>query len=49
MTNECTRAFAIMPENDKPDSAMSNNITRLNGQNKFVRVYDYEKGHWINK
>lgn len=49
MTNECTRAFAIMPENDKPDSAMSNNITRLNGQNKFVRVYDYEKGRWINK
>ena len=34
MTNESTRGFAITPEDDRPDSAMSLNVNRLYEQNK---------------
>ena len=47
MTNECTRAFAIMPEDDRPDSAMSLNIKRLMDAGKISKTYDYTKEKWI--
>ena len=47
MTNECTRAFAIMPEDDRPDSAMSLNIKRLMDADKISKTYDYTKEKWI--
>lgn len=47
MTNNCTRAFAITLEEDRPDSAMSNNINRLVDGDKYVKVFDYNKNSWI--
>lgn len=47
MTNASTRGFGIMPENDRPDSAMSNNVNRLLDSNKFVKIFDYEQGKWV--
>lgn len=49
MTKDSTRALAIMPEDDRPDSAMSLNIQRLQDSGKFSRIYDYKQNRWINK
>ena len=43
MTKESTRGLAIMPINDRPDSAMSLNINRLIQQNKLTKIFDYEQ------
>ena len=48
MTNDCTRSLAVMPEDDRSDSAMSNNIRRLYASGKISRIYDYTKDKWIN-
>lgn len=49
MTNESTRGFAIMPEDDRPDSAMSLNVNRLYEQNKPTKIFDYETNRWTFK
>ena len=49
MTKDSTRALAIMPEDDRPDSAMSLNIQRLQDSGKFSRIYDYKQNKWINR
>lgn len=43
MTKLATKAIAIMPENDRPDSAMSNNINRLKSKGLKPVIFDYEK------
>lgn len=48
MTNECTRSLAIMPEDDRPDSAMSNNIKRLSASGKLSRIYDWNQDKWFD-
>lgn len=47
MTKESTRGYAISLESDRPDSAMSNNISRMLNSNKYIKVFDYEKNEWI--
>ena len=47
MTDESTRGLAIMPEDDRPDSAMSNNVRRLRDQGLRVRIYDYKQNKWV--
>ena len=47
MTNESTRGLAIMPEDDRPDSAMSRNVERLNDSGLTVRKYDYKQRKWV--
>ena len=47
MTKAATRALAISPDDDRPDSAMSKNIDRLNEQSTPVRRYDPRKDRWI--
>lgn len=47
MTKAATRAIAISPDDDRPDSAMSKNIDRLNEQSTPVRRYDPRKDRWI--
>ena len=47
MTKAATRALAISPDDDRPDSAMSKNIDRLNKQSTPVRRYDPRKDRWI--
>lgn len=49
MTKDASRAFAIMPEDDRPDSAMSKNVSRLSKENKYTKIYDYNKHKWIIK
>lgn len=46
MTNVATRGLAIMPVNDRPDSAMSLNVKRMNKRKKPVLTYDYTDGTW---
>lgn len=48
MTNIATKAIAIMPENDRPDSAMSNNVNRLRSKGLEPVIFDYEKKKWIS-
>ena len=48
MTTGSTRGLAIMPEDDRPDSAMSLNVDRLKNQGSLVRMYDYKQKKWIN-
>lgn len=47
MTKESTRGYAISLESDRPDSAMSNNISRMLNSNKYIKVFDYEKNERI--
>lgn len=56
MTNEATKGFAIMPLDDRPDSAMSLNVQRLKEKGTPILTYDYTKGEfdsykekWFNK
>ena len=49
MTKAASRAFAIMPEDDRPDSAMSRNVERLSKAKKYTKIYDYNKHKWIIK
>lgn len=46
MTRASTRGLAIMPFDDRPDSAMSLNVQRMNEQGTPVLTYDYERGVW---
>ena len=46
MTRASTRGLAIMPFDDRPDSAMSLNVQRMNDQGTPVLTYDYERGVW---
>ena len=46
MTNAATRAIAIMPFDDRPDSAMSLNVERLRSIGAPVLTYDYTRGVW---
>ena len=46
MTRASTRGLAIMPIDDRPDSAMSLNVQRMNDQGTPVLTYDYERGVW---
>lgn len=48
MTNLATKAIAIMPEDDRSGSAMSNNISRLRDKNLEPVIFDYEKKKWVN-
>lgn len=41
MTNLATKAIAIMPKDDRPDSAMSKNIDRLKERNVQTTLYDF--------
>ena len=47
MTQESTRGLAIMPEDDRPDSAMSLNVARLKDEGLRVRKYDYKQRKWV--
>lgn len=47
MTEQSTRGLAIMPEDDRPDSATSLNVQRLNDSGLRVRKYDYKKKKWV--
>lgn len=47
MTSQATRGFAIMPADDRPDSAMSDNIRRMNDSGLRVRRYDYKQQKWV--
>ena len=47
MTSKATRGLAIMPEDDRPDSATSLNVERLKDSGLKVRVYDYKKKQWV--
>ena len=47
MSSLATKAIAVMPENDSPDSAMSNNINRLRDNGLEPVIFDYEKKKWI--
>ena len=47
MTNASTRAFAISSMDDRPDSAMSLNISRMAGQNKPTYMYDYKTKRFV--
>ena len=47
MTEESTRGLAIMPEDDRPDSAMSLNVERLLDSGLRVRKYDYTQGKFV--
>jgi hypothetical protein len=49
MTNESTRGFAIMPEDDRPDSAMSLNVDRLIKQEKPIKMFDFNTNKWVYK
>lgn len=42
MTNKATKGYAISTKDDRPDSATSNNITRLRETGKDVKLYDYK-------
>ena len=46
MTNASTRGIAIMPFDDRPDSAMSLNVERMNQRGAPVLTYDYTRGVW---
>ena len=46
MTERSTRGLAIMPDDDRPDSAMSLNVKRLTDSGLRVRRYDYNKRKW---
>lgn len=48
MTRASTRGLAIMPFDDRPDSAMSLNVQRMNEQGTPVLTYDYNDGLWHN-
>ena len=41
MTNLATKAIAIMPKDDRPDSAMSKNIDRLKERDILTTLYDF--------
>lgn len=47
MTEASTRGLAIMPEDDRPDSAMSLNVARLRDSGLRVRIYDYKQHKWV--
>lgn len=47
MTQQSTRGLAIMPEDDRPDSAMSLNVERLKDSGLTVRMYDYKQKKWV--
>lgn len=47
MTRESTRGLAIIPEDDRPDSATSLNVERLKDSGLTVRKYDYKQKKWI--
>ena len=47
MTEASTRGLAIMPEDDRPDSAMSLNVNRLRDSGLRVRIYDYKRHRWV--
>ena len=47
MSNLATKAIALMPENDRQDSAMSNNVARLRNNGLEPVIFDYEKKKWI--
>lgn len=47
MTEQSTRGLAIMPEDDRPDSAMSLNVERLKDSGLKVRIFDYKQGKWV--
>lgn len=47
MTEQSTRGLAIMPEDDRPDSAMSLNVARLKDSGLDVRIYDYKQKRWV--
>lgn len=47
MTEQSTRGLAIMPQDDRPDSAMSLNVNRLKDSGLRVRIYDYKQRKWV--
>jgi len=47
MTTESTKGFAIMPEDDRIDSAMSLNVQRMLENGIPVRMFDYKKNRWV--
>ncbi len=47
MTEQSTRGLAIMPADDRPDSAMSLNVARLKDSGLGVRIYDYKQKRWV--
>lgn len=46
MTRAATRGLAIMPTNDRPDSAMSLNVQRMNEYGVPVLTYDFNEDIW---
>lgn len=46
MTRAATRGLAIMPADDRPDSAMSLNVQRLHDSGTPVLTYDYISDEW---
>lgn len=46
MTRDSTRGLAIMPMDDRPDSAMSLNVQRMNKSDRPVLIYDYNDQLW---
>lgn len=47
MTSRSTRGLAIMPEDDRPDSATALNVARLKDSGLRVKVYDYKQRKWV--